>query len=464
MINRERLIRIFPTIEFVAQCPHDGANLNMLKPIIPGMRCLVECACPACGNGYYADLPVGQALWSPMIINRKSGEIYDPFRQLAERGAAVWFFEWFRQPLQNSFLHPDSRKIVPTVQIFHRSERIVVLNCLDFLYGHSLLKLLNAQRYLDHTPELGCCVLVPTQLRHLVPDGVAEIWEVPLAINEGWGWYPSLQTWIAHKITQYRECFLSPAYSHPSHHVYDLSRFVKNLPDVSERLIGRQPVIMYCYREDRLWGRTPAQQDRNIRALYRQLTRIFPNLLFVLTGFGQRNISLPPSAGVLDLRTPRFDLERDLLWLAYMTHADCAVGIHGSNMLLPSGLAKSTVELVPRSRLGNSVQDFLFPPSLQAPRDALLYYRMLYGNETLSNIHPSMVADLVANAISYSPMNAQWFQCGEQDAFEFAAWPAICEHPVFKQAATHLGSQPNLSWSGAMRAYLAEFFFREKGE
>jgi hypothetical protein len=65
-------------------------------------------------------------------------------------------------------------------------------------------------------------------------------------------------------------------------------------------------------------------------------------------------------------------------------------------MLLPSGLAKTIVELVPRSRLGNCVQDFLFPASNYDPRDALLLYRMIYGNDSLSDILPSEVVDMVA--------------------------------------------------------------------
>ncbi|MCG8367193.1 MAG: hypothetical protein MJA27_28130 [Pseudanabaenales cyanobacterium] len=388
------MIRIFPDIEFNAQCPIDAAELHIKDVVIPGMRCLADSICPICNTRYYVDLPVGHALWFPTTLNQSTAEIYTQFG-----------VNWFSQRLRESFLEPVEVEPIPIIHKFFDADRIIILNCLDFLYGHSLLKLLNVQYYLDNHPELGCCVLAPTQLLHLVPKGVAEIWEFPISIKEGWKWYLSLQNWMSKQFTNYKECFLSPTYPHPSNQAYDLTRFVRDLPNILDDIEPHRPVILFSYREDRPWGNTLKKQQYNLQKLYNQLSTIFPALVFVLIGFGQQAKIHAAGARLIDLRTDKFCVECDRLWLAYMSAADCAVGVHGSNMLLPSGLARSTVELVPRLRVGNTVQDFLFPWKMKDVRDALLFYRMIYGNNNLSDIDPVKVTDLIVNVLSYSAYN-----------------------------------------------------------
>ena len=122
-------------------------------------------------------------------------------------------------------------------------------------------------------------------------------------------------------------------------------------------------LLFYLVIEKRDFGvETLTHQQHNIQKLYERLSNIFPDMLFVLIGFGKQNKITATKATLIDLRADNFDVELDHLWMAYMKVADCATGIHGSNMLLPSGLAKSTVELLPRSRLGNFFQDILLSP------------------------------------------------------------------------------------------------------
>lgn len=418
------MIKIHPTIEFTAQCPQEGSDLEIKRVIIPGMRCLADTICPSCGTPYYIDLPVSHALWSPTILNQKTGEIYDPLH-----------LEWLNKPLQEGFKNPDSTDIIPIVHQFFERERIIIINCLDFIYGHSLLKLLNVQRYLDAHPELGCCVLVPSQLTHLVPEGVAEIWEFSIPFKAGLKWYLALQDWISQKISQYQECFLSPAYSHPSHAVYDLSRFVRDLPDISSDINSYQPIILFSYREDRLWGKKLKDQQNRLQQLYEKLSFVFPEMLFVIIGFGHQIKIQPTGSELRDLRRDQFEVESDKLWLAYMKVADCAIGVHGSNMLLPSGLAKATLELLPYSRLGNSYQDLLFPHHLSDLREAFLRYRFLYGNDHLSDISVEQVMEIVTAILAHNSINTAWFKLGEGDSttFEYSlssvAQQALRYHP-----------------------------------
>ncbi len=394
---------IHPKIEISAQCPIDGAELDMKSVAIPGMRCFANATCPVCHNDYYVELPVGHAVWCPMILNKTTAEIYSP-RDVS----------WLSKPLKESFLNPINSDLVPKVHKFFAADRIIIINCLDFLYGHSLLRLLNVQRYLDLEPDLACCVLVPSSLVHLVPEGVAEIWEFPIGMKDGLKWYTTLDNWINEQISKRKECFLSPAYSHPSNKIYDLQRFVKTLPDISPDIANVNPLIVLNYREDRLWGSSLRKQQQNIQTLYNQLSDIFPNIGFVLVGFGQKNqIRSKNKARIIDLRTNKLDTERDRLWLSYMNAADCIVGVHGSNMLLPSGLGKSTVELLPRARLSNFLQDILFPHNLQDIREVFFKYRFLYGTNNLDDVKPREVTDVITSIIAYNDENISLFQLGE---------------------------------------------------
>lgn len=424
-MSKEHLIRIHPRIDFDRSCPRDGSDLEANGVIIPGMRPLADACCPVCGSKYYVDLPTSHALWSPMIIDKDTSEIWDP------RDAP-----WYRRHLEDYYCSPETRNVSPLAHRKFDADRIVLLNCLDFIYGHSLLKLLNAQRYLDAGKGLACCVLVPTQLVHLVPDGVAEIWEFPIPIRECGKWYSSVAEWIGQQIRSRAEVLLSPAYSHPSHSVYDLRRFVRDLPTVGHLIGKREPVVLFSYREDRLWGASVRQQQRNLQAFYEQMRKVFPDMAFVMVGFGNRMRIRDVQGSLVDARCNSFSVDTEKCWMALMEASDLAIGVHGSNMLLPSGLAGATVELLPRDRLGNVFQDFLFPHTATGVRDGLLNYRIIYGNDTLTDVHPSLVADIAASVIGQNSRNSWWFKFGESDP-PYAPWEATW---VTEQAVRHLRS------------------------
>jgi hypothetical protein len=175
------VIKIYPEIDLELRCPHDDASLVIRRILFPGMHCLAEASCPACTGSFYVELPVSHGIKSPASVNRETLEVFDPSGSV-----------WLARSLREGMLDPVQGGPVPSVRKFFHAQRIVIVNCLDFLYGHSLLKLLNVQHYLEKTPELGCCVLTTPQLSHLVPDGVAEIWEFPIAQKDGGMWFTGL--------------------------------------------------------------------------------------------------------------------------------------------------------------------------------------------------------------------------------------------------------------------------------
>lgn len=383
-----------PFSDFI--CPNCGTKLNVKDWSIPGMHSLVQANCDSCHGEFYCDLPVGHALYEPLILSKSTGEVFDPYN-----------VPWLANPFEESFRN-QSEDIVPfEVEVFKELSRCVLVNCLDFLYGHSLLKLLNVQYYLDHCPDLGCIVMIPKQFRWLVPDGLAEIWTVDLPLSQGTGWYKSLEQESKKHITSKAECFLSVAFSHPHPDDFDIERFTRVRPFDMELWQERldSPEVSFIWREDRLWLEDEAKpkmtipwrnilrkipgasyaktitwqllglngpkmksdshirtinvrsQQEHVRQLAEMLRDQLPGLVFNVVGFGGKG-GFPD--WINDYRKTALNEDGERTWCKIYARSHIVVGVHGSNMLLPSAHAGSVVDIMPDNRLGNILQDVLF--------------------------------------------------------------------------------------------------------
>ncbi len=373
-----------PTVSF--KCPYDNTDLEPVGWYIPGMRTLADLRCPECGLGFYGDLPAGHGLYYPMLLEQATGIVHD-------RYGIGWSADW----LHDSYTHRVDTPLELVVEQFRPLVQPVLLNCIDTLYGHCLLKLLNTQYYLDRRPDLDVILLIPRCLRWMVPDGVAAIWTVDLPLRQGIQWNDWLADEIKRRIEPLSQCWLSIALSHPHPEDYDIERFSRVLPfAVSEwdRYL-KQPTITFIWREDRVWpgdtGYSRAQrillrltyrlglrqrpikmQRRQVIALAQTLRSTYPDVDFAVVGQG--HMGRFPS-WVADLRSVEIDTSLERAWCERYSRSHVVIGVHGSNMLLPSAHAGATVELVPQERWGNLVQDILLKPL--DPREALTRYRFL---------------------------------------------------------------------------------------
>ncbi len=394
---------------------------------MPGMRILADLACAKCGREYYGDLRAGHALFSPTLLCRQTGKTY-------EQPGANFMGAWLR----NSYAHRVDASRSCRIEVFKPLDRVIVLNCLDRLYGHCLLKLLNAQYYLDHCRDLALVVIVPKFLRWMVPAGVAAVWSVDLPLKHGAEWNDGFAIAFAEWSQSWSDAWLSVAYSHPSAEHFSIDRFTDVKPFVhSASSFGDAPLtVTYVWREDRLWlssdqrtrvgrrlrsllddtlfrRRALTRQMGRVSAFFRELGKLAPGANMAIAGIGG---AFPPVApGVIDGRravvTP--DIERE--WCRRYAVSNVVVGVHGSNMLLPSAHAGATVDLMPNDRWGNAIQDLIVrePDS----RVALHRFRLL----PLS-ADPAMVADVVA---AISQLDEHIFMHVRSEAVDHAALVSI---------------------------------------
>jgi hypothetical protein len=348
--------------------------LNVEGWHIPGMRNLADLRCPRCRREFYGDLAAGQALYTPMLLEKATGAVHDTH-------GVEWFAEWLRDSYARRSDEPVPLDVQERLPI---TRQVVLLNCLDALYGHSLLKLLNAQYYLDRRADFDLVLIVPSFLTWMVPDGVAQVWKVGLPLRRGTEWNDWLAREIRRRVEAFKSVSLSHALSHPRPDEYDIERLTRVEPFPLEEWGAslKKPTVTFIWRDDRPWhattddapptrheklrrlfaptARTSGGQHHLVSALAEALRHDWPTLDFAVAGLSKAGRDEPLPAWVEDLRRPAVDEATERRWCERYAASHVVVGVHGSNMLLPSAHAGAVVELIGPERWGNFTQDILF--------------------------------------------------------------------------------------------------------
>jgi len=346
---------------------------------MPGMRALADLQCEICQHDYFGDLPAGQAVYTPMLLSKDTGEVHDVH-------GVDWFADWLHDSYANRREDDVRLEILKHRQIAHD---VIALNCLDVMYGHSLLKLLNAQYHLDHFPEVSLVVIVPHWLAWLVPDGVAETWIVHLQLRRGTEWNDALGLKLKDLISDFSNARLSSAHSHPRPSEYAIERFTRIMPfDLNTWDAAlTSPTITFVWRADRQWGEN---QHYSVLRLAEKLRSNCGALTFVIAGIGSRGLAFP--SWITDLRAEKVDEGLERSWCQSYARSHLVIGVHGSNMLLPSGHAGGVIELIGSDRWGNFPQDILFR-DIGDSRELLFRYRFIPETSTPDDV--AALADLI---------------------------------------------------------------------
>lgn len=370
-----------------AACPACAAPLRAHGWYMPGMRMLARARCTGCGHDWFLDLPAGQGIYSPVVLDPATGAVHD-------RTGVPWFADWLRLSYRDRSAESPPFKVIRHAPI---TRPAVLINCIDMLYGHAVLKLLNAQQYLD-SGSVDVLLLVQPCLRPLIPGGVAEVWEVDLPLAEGTAWSDGLAAVIAAQAERFAELRLAPVHPHIHPRTFAIERFSKVTPFAlaawHEKPVG---TVTFIWREDRPWrpggGLLRRGQTGAVVAFFEALRRLLPGLDAAVAGLGDPG-GLPDWIADMRARRPEGEIERS--WLRRYAASHAVVGMHGSNMLLPSAHAGSTFELLPEERDGNVLQDIL--PNGTDPRDILFRYRFVRPD-----IAPAKLARLVALVVARYP-------------------------------------------------------------
>ncbi|MFA6437970.1 MAG: hypothetical protein WCX28_01550 [Bacteriovoracaceae bacterium] len=342
-----------------------------LKIIWQGLHVCVNTVCNRTGKMVVADLPIGHALLNSCKVNIASQEIFCPAEVLG----------WLGKPLLESLTSPSKEEISVIIEKYFESQNVVILNCIDHLYGHAVLKLFNIERHLRNNRNLGVIVIVQDFLRWMVPEGVTEIWSVQLPLSKAMKYYPSFDQKMQEECRRFSTVYVSKAFSHPTVNNITLFTNTQRHDDNIEKFR-----VTFIWRDDRPWitnsfvilaakkigapNALLSLQNRKIITLFTKLRQKLPQAHFTIAGIGKETV-FPGWIDDQRVTTVTEEIERRLCEV--YAESRLVIGVHGSNMLLPSAHAGMTIDLMPKERWGNFAQDIVFQEN--DPRIGSFRYR-----------------------------------------------------------------------------------------
>jgi hypothetical protein len=393
------MIQIKPFLLTDCKC-NCGGDFSFSELIWQGLHICEKLTCQKCGKVRLNSLKVNQSGIEPYVFYPDSDLVCDYEGNVVQDN-------WFSKKLK-SLAKPVTKDVDFKVEILHKYDDVLILNTLDYVYGHSLLYLLNLQRIIESETEFGIIVIVQPMLRWLIPNkNIAEIWTVNLEFRDFNNYYPVLSAKINSELARFDKVMLSKAHVIPTNENINIQTFTGIQPYnfLNE---PASPSITFIWREDadRLWIRNifllkgfkkaglgrlliPFQYLRVI-FLFRLLLRKFgKKYTYSVAGLGDYG-NFP--SFIMDLRVKRFTEDSEKMLCKIYSESTLVIGIHGSGMLLPSAHAGMTVSLMPSKRWGNFAEDILFTE--KDVRMAAFQRRIVPLNLSLFNIR-DIVVDMV---------------------------------------------------------------------
>jgi hypothetical protein len=311
---------------------------------------------------------------------------------------------WYTSKLR-SISKPDVSEVVVKIEKFKECKDVLILNTLDYVYGHSLLYLLNLQRIIEKEKDKGIIVLVQPMLKWLIPvNDVAEIWTVELSFQRLSRFYPVLSEKLNSEIERFSNVWLSSGHIIPTNVNIRIEKFTGLAPYSFENE-PEKPRVTFIWREDpdRLWVRNiyllkgfkklgigrallPLQKIRTYIIFKLLRKKLGDRYRFTVAGLGNKG---GIASYVDDNRVKRFDENIERMLCQIYSESVIVFGVHGSAMLLPSAHAGMTVSLMPSKRWGNYAEDILI--SEADPRYVLFQKRIMPLNISIFDLRDVLI-------------------------------------------------------------------------
>jgi hypothetical protein len=388
------VIRIYPRIESDLHCPYCKTIMVNKQLAWQGVHICADAYCNNCNESFYSDLQVGQGVLQSLSIDKTTGRIFD-------NNGVAQSENWYTTSLK-ALLTPTEHEINIEVEKRKEFRKVVILNTVDFIYGHSLLQLLNLQRIIKYAPaDTGIVVVVQPMMRWLVPkESIAEVWTVHLSFNDVGQYYASVSQQLNAQLKRFDNCFISNGYVIPTNEAVNIEMFT-NVKPFTFNGKGKKR-ITFVWREDagRLWvrniyilkgfkkiGISRLLLPLHHRRVNRLMTKIkkkldnSDNYQFTVAGLGKYG-KFPGFINDCRVSTFSEDIERNLCRV--YAESEMVIGVHGSSMLLPSAHAGMAVSLMPSKRWGNYGEDLLIKET--DARVALFQKRILPMDLNLSHV------------------------------------------------------------------------------
>jgi hypothetical protein len=305
--------------------------------------------------------------------------------------------EWLGEPLLASLQNPTHKKIsIHTyVRDSKKYDNAIIVNCLDFMYGHCLLKLFNVERYKKDVKKKKIIVIIPDCIRWLVPSYVGEIWSVAIPLSKTREYNTYLEKFVQKKLSQYASVSISDTNCHPK------GTEIADFTGVPPALSPENKTVTFYWRQDRLWlsdiyikTLPDASMTKQllygieyfkIITLFRAIKRQLPDYTFRVVGIGKQ-LKFP--SWIVDHRIPNYNQQQEKLMCKIYAKSSLVIGTLGSHLILPAAHAFMTLELAHTLRTECFGQDMIVP-SHTSKLDPRIYYfrhRILPSTSSIQSV------------------------------------------------------------------------------
>lgn len=358
-------IKPFISVNYTCSC---GGEFYFTGVLWQGLHVCEKLICSSCGRSRINSLPVNQSILEQYTFYPDSGLIYDTEGKIVADN-------WYSTKLK-SIVKPVLRDVEIEIEVLRKHDDILILNTLDYIYGHSLLFLLNLQQIIKSGTRLGIVVIVQPMMKWLIPrNDVSEIWTVKLGFQSFNNFYPDLSSKINSEFARFNNVYLSKGHLIPTNENIVIHRFTGIKPyDFSIKPL--KPGITFLWRQDpdRLWIRNiyilkgfkklgfrkillPFQYLRVVLLLRLLKNKLGNDYKYNVAGLGKFG-KFPDF--IDDQRIQCFNDESERKLCRAYAESIVVIGVHGSSMLLPSAHAGMAISLMPSKRWGNYAEDILF--------------------------------------------------------------------------------------------------------
>ena len=398
------MISIKPYLSPIESLPEEFVDLTVEDIVFVGMHTLIRLRDKHTQIVYYHTLPTGHAAKFPVTFSSDGKKRY--YHQASEL--------WMALPLINSV--QCKLKINPSIEkiVLRPYAEVIILNCLDYCYGHVLYKLFYAQQYLDTDSNTGLIVIIPTSLRWLMPEGVAEIWTLDTPLAQLTKWVAPLDCFVKGELHRFQQVSLCPANMDLTLATIDIKRFTKVKPFLLNEWSKSPKWVAFICREDRFWLSSKLdqflylfsrkfhlqkffkpyfirKQNQKMRLVAQLVTQEDTSVRFSAVGLGTSGSLGDEIEDQRINKIPSEELERS--WCQLYAKSHLVVGVHGSNMLLPTALAAGFINLLPDFKQPHKGEDVF--PHAEELKDKL---EKFFSTETT----PATVAKQIISMLSQS--------------------------------------------------------------
>jgi hypothetical protein len=404
-----------------ATCPACGEGGESTHLLFQGMHVLGEYQCAHCHVTYFHTMPVGHDALFPFSFTNSSNQ-------------SDHVAPWLTRPLLKSMSSAKkevtiSRKIIGSNYHSSKKKAVLVLT-LDTCFGHVITKLCSLANARITYPDYQLIAIIPANMEWLLPAYIDEAWLVDLPINQMDNFLGGLHEYIYEQTASFSEVLIYPVPVYADLELVDFRDFLKINPFPLHEFSVRPFTITFITRDDRFWhGSLPEElffkacvhwkildlfqgyfrrrQNRLIRKTRKKIASAFPDAIFNVVGLGKSG-GIPHA--IHDLRKSQLSVTDEREWMETYADSQIVIGVHGSNMIIPTILAAGFIEIIPDYKLDHIGED-----TMKNYDSRLTQFLCRHVSGTAS---PASIAKHVISLRRMFPMIYQVIKTPSKDSYE----------------------------------------------